>query len=94
MNNQLIVVDASRLDSLEKTINDLKEAYTDRKLEDVFNEIFEPKFAADYLKISTRYLQDLKTKGEIKFSQYEKIVRYRRSDLDEWFNRHQVGKRK
>ena len=92
MSQQMIVIDENRLSILEQAFDRFANFLYERKVEDVYNEIFDPKDAAKYLKISTRYLQDLKAKGEIKFSQYEKIVRYRKQDLDEWLTRHRVAR--
>ena len=93
MSQQMILVDADQLNTLLRKVDKIMDILSTQKLEDMFQAVLEPKNAAEYLKISGRYLQALKDKKEIPFTQYDKIVRYKLSDLDAWMNKNRVGRK-
>ncbi len=77
--------------ALGEKIDLLIQLTRDKGFVDIFCEVLDSKEAARYLKISWRYLQVLKEKKEIPYSQYGTIVRYRKADLDKWLDEHRVS---
>ncbi|CAN0204633.1 unnamed protein product [Phaeothamnion confervicola] len=75
---------ANKIELLSKALRDLT-------IRDIFAEVLDSKEASRYLKISWRYLQVLKEKKEIPYSQHGTIVRYRKADLDRGLDKHRVS---
>jgi excisionase family DNA binding protein len=54
------------------------------------SEYFTTKDAAQYLGVSHQYLELARHRGEgPPYYKLSRAIRYKRSDLDEWMNRHQ-----
>jgi excisionase family DNA binding protein len=77
-------------DVISRKIDNLSNLLKDKSLANIYTEILDTKEAAEYLKISTKYLHHLKDKGVIKFSQYDRVVKFRKKDLDQWIDDNQV----
>lgn len=58
-----------------------------------FNKVFTPKSAAEYLGITTRTLHTYKKKGLIDFVMVDGLIRYRKSAIDDFLDRHTVRSR-
>lgn len=89
----LIAVDEKDFKELIKQITELKEIICSREIADHQTDVLDSEQAAAYLKITERHLAKLKADKDITFSQYGKVVRYRRSDLDKWLEIHRIQKR-
>lgn len=88
----LTTAEQATLDGIARQLINLNASLKDKALADIYTEILDTDEAAKYLKISTRYLQILRDKGEIRFSQHATVIRYKKSDLDKWINDHRVGR--
>lgn len=86
-------IEFPEITALGEKIDLLIQLNRDRAFVDVFCEVLDSKEAARYLKISWRYLQELKEKRIIPYSQYAKIVRYRKADLDKWLDEHRITRK-
>jgi len=80
------------LDALIKQIADLNISLRENKIQQMSTEILDGNEAALYLKVSKRFLQVLRDKGEIVFYQKNLSIWYKKADLDKWLNSYQVGK--
>lgn len=56
----------------------------------VNKELYTKKEAANYLAISVRTLERIMAKNEIAFIRDGRTVRFLKSDLDDWIQRHRV----
>jgi len=89
---QTIVVEQASFDMLVRQVSNLNDALRQNKLQDIFTEVLDGNEAAKYLKVTKRYLQLLRDKGEIPFYQNGQVIRYKKTDLDKWLNTCRVGK--
>ena len=80
------------LDALIRQVSALNEGLRKNKLAELNTEILDSNEAAAYLKVTTRYLQALRSKGELRFFQIDSLIRYKKADLDKWLNSYQLGK--
>jgi t-SNARE complex subunit (syntaxin) len=87
-----IQVEQASLDALIKQVADLNKSLRENRIQQLCTEYLDSNEAAQYLKVSKRFLQLLRDKGEIIYFQKNLTIWYRRSDLDKWVKSHQVGK--
>ena len=81
-----------RIDVLIRQVASLNDGLRKNKLAELNTEILDGNEAANYLKVTTRFLQKLRDSGEIKFYQRDLLIRYKKSDLDKWLNSYKVGR--
>lgn len=89
--DNFIQVETASLDALIKQVHDLNIAFRESRLQLIYTEILDGNEAAQYLKVTPRYLQSLRGKNELCYFQIGSLIRYKRADLDKWLNAHQVG---
>lgn len=90
----LVAIESIELETLHTTLMELKVAVESKVMADVMMEVMDGEQAARYLKMSKRSLYILKDRGEIKFSQHDRMMFFRKADLDEWVLKNRVGKKK
>ena len=54
---------------------------------------FTKQAAADYLSVSTRYLDQLVLRGELAKTKAGRKTLFRRSELDQWLDRNEIKRR-
>lgn len=64
------------------------------KADDDPNKLMSRKESAAYLGITTRTLDNMTEKGELKYSKFRSVVRFRRSELDAYILRKEVNIKK
>ena len=84
--DQVLIENRDIKSLLQQMYNDVR----DIKFQDVYAEVLDSEEAAKYLKVTPRYLQNLRNEGKIVFSQIGKVVRFKRVDLDAWIDDHKV----
>lgn len=90
----LVAIEYRELESLHTTLMELKVAVESKTMQDVMMEVMDGEQAAKYLKISKKSLYTLKDRGEIEFSQHDRMMFFRKADLDEWVLKNRVGRKK
>lgn len=90
----LVAIEYRELESLHTTLMELKVAVESKTMQDVMMEVMDGEQAAKYLKMSKRSLYSLKDRGEIEFSQHDRMMFFRKADLDEWVLKNRVGRKK
>lgn len=78
------------LDLISRQVNNVAQLLREKAISEINTEILDSNEAAAYLKMSTKTLQILRSKGEIAYSQYDKVVKYRKSDLDKWIDKYRI----
>jgi excisionase family DNA binding protein len=89
---EMVTIERASLDVLIRQVSELNKSLRENKLQEAYTEILDGNEAAQYLKVSKRFLQLLRDKGEIVFYQKNLTIWYKRADLDKWLNAHKVGK--
>lgn len=81
----LIAIEKEEWDTMVSEIRGVKNALISNAFADAFTEWMDIDQAAKYLKMSKTYLHKLKDEKQITFSQYSKLIRFRRCDLDAFY---------
>ena len=86
--SRMVIVSEDVLILLEKQMSEL------RSLVSMLNRpeevIFDNEEAAKFLKVSTRTLQKYREQHLLTFSQHDRMIWYRKSDLIDFLQRHQI----
>jgi len=85
----LISVESSTLDKLMEKI-DVLASEVRKKNEYIFPEVMVTEEAAKYLRVTERHLLVMKRKKQVVYSQCGKVIRFRKSDLDDYLNKYRV----
>jgi len=84
----LVAILIQLMEKIDLLINEVR-----KKNELIFPEIMTAEQAANYLGVSHRYILDLKRTNRITFSQFGNIIRFRKSDLDEYLDNYKIRRR-
>ena len=64
-----------------------------KKNENIFPEVMTTEEAARYLRVTDRHLLVMKRKKQVSFTQCGKIIRFRKSDLDDYLDNYKIRRR-
>ncbi len=89
-----IEVSAEGFNLMVDMVHEIKTSIKQRDAASLNSLIMDPTEAAAYLKVSTKFLQQLRDAREIQYVQRGNLVRYRKSDLDQWLSKFNIPSQK